>query len=48
MSPLDVKGEITNLGKKTVLSESDEVSESKALVKLLLLKLGEGTILWTI
>lgn len=43
LSGMDVKGEIGELGKKTGFSASGEVDELKALVKLLLLKLGENT-----
>jgi hypothetical protein len=42
LSGIDVKDEITELGKKTALSEFKNVEELKALVKLLLLELGKN------
>lgn len=44
LSGTDVKGEISELGKAGNSSTSDEVGELKALVKQLLLKLGENEI----
>lgn len=42
LSGMDVKGEISELGKKEASSEASEIAELKALVSKLLLKLGKG------
>ena len=42
LSSLDVKDEITHLGKNIQSGQSDEIRELKALINMLLLKLGEG------
>jgi len=39
---MDVKGEISELGKKQVSSEASEIAELKALLKQLLLERGQG------
>jgi len=44
LSSMDVKGEITELGKKIISNESGEVGELKSLVKLLLHRLEESNI----
>lgn len=44
LSGIDVKGEISELGKKSVSSGSDKIRELEALLNRLLLKLGENNI----